>query len=257
MAGDRLFDPATVSARQFDPPKFVQAGARQFSQLNGLDWHEPDPQLQNDHVRGHVQQQAYRAAMNNPSDRPGIAKSYEVATEHIKAQYDHMTRPGPIGMGIKHEVTTDDPYPSPSAMAQDLEENRRVRTYATSSTTSAGSGQAPTLQAFDNDTNDKFRAIHDVFGHGATGRGFSRHGEEAAFQSHVQMFPPQARAAVASETRGQNSFLNYGAENEFPSVGRRMVGMPSWASHTGPLPDRVLNPKQMPPKPQGEQGRLF
>lgn len=253
----RLFDPSTVSAHQFEPVGFVQEGARRYAAERGMKWEEPDPQLQNTHVRGHVQQQAYREAMNRPDERRGIAKSYEHATQHIGDQYDFMTRPEHEGgLGIKHEVVTDDPYDSPHAMAEDLRVNRRIRTYATA-TTSAGAEQAPTNQAFDNDTNDKFRAVHDVFGHAAIGRGFSRHGEEAAFVSHRQMFPPQAHAALASETRGQNSYLNYGKENEFPDVGSRRIGMPSWASKVGDLPTRVVSRAQRQSAPQGEQGRLF
>lgn len=52
--------------------------------------------------------------------------------------------------------------------------------------------------------NDRFRAVHDLFGHCRTARGFNSHGEEAAFQSHVTMFSSQAALAMATETRGQN-----------------------------------------------------
>jgi hypothetical protein len=55
--------------------------------------------------------------------------------------------------------------------------------------------------------NDMFRAVHDAFGHLATGRGFDRHGEEAAYQAHKSMFGNTAVKAAATELRGQNAFL--------------------------------------------------
>ena len=69
------------------------------------------------------------------------------------------------------------------------------------------------------EVNDRFRAVHDAFGHAAIGRGFDRNGEEAAYQSHAEMFTATALPALASETRGQNSALNYGGygtRGEFP-----------------------------------------
>jgi hypothetical protein len=55
-----------------------------------------------------------------------------------------------------------------------------------------------------------FRAVHDAFGHAKHGVGFRARGEENAFQSHARMYSPEALPAVASETRGQNSWVNYG-----------------------------------------------
>jgi hypothetical protein len=71
-----------------------------------------------------------------------------------------------------------------------------------------------------------FRAVHDVFGHAATGRGFDRHGEEAAWLSHIRMYSPAARPAVTTETRGQNSVLNFGSRpGTFPE--QKVVTLPS------------------------------
>jgi hypothetical protein len=70
---------------------------------------------------------------------------------------------------------------------------------------------------FSDEENDQFRAVHDAFGHAAIGRGFSRHGEEAAYQAHSQMFSPEARPALHTETRAQNSVVNYGRKpGSFP-----------------------------------------
>jgi hypothetical protein len=61
--------------------------------------------------------------------------------------------------------------------------------------------------------NETFRAIHDYTGHGTTGASFGPVGEEMAFGAHSQLYSPLARMAAASETRGQNSLVNYGGMN--------------------------------------------
>lgn len=62
--------------------------------------------------------------------------------------------------------------------------------------------------------NDLFRAVHDAFGHGLEGAGFRARGEENAWQAHVRLFTGSAVGAITSETRGQNSWLNYGPNGE-------------------------------------------
>ena len=62
--------------------------------------------------------------------------------------------------------------------------------------------------------NDLFRAVHDAFGHGLEGAGFRARGEENAWQAHVRLFTGPAVGAITSETRGQNSWLNYGPYGE-------------------------------------------
>ena len=57
--------------------------------------------------------------------------------------------------------------------------------------------------------NQMFRAVHDYYGHGIHGNQFGAKGEEIAWESHAKMFSPLARLAMTSETRGQNSFVNY------------------------------------------------
>lgn len=61
--------------------------------------------------------------------------------------------------------------------------------------------------------NEKFRAVHDYFGHGTTGASFGQKGEEIAYGAHSGLFSPLAKLAAAAETRGQNSFVNYSGIN--------------------------------------------
>ena len=61
--------------------------------------------------------------------------------------------------------------------------------------------------------NDRFRAVHDLFGHAAEGYGFGPRGEENAWIRHCHMFSAGAQKALTTETRGQNSWVNFGQHN--------------------------------------------
>jgi hypothetical protein len=61
--------------------------------------------------------------------------------------------------------------------------------------------------------NQVFRAVHDYYGHGTTGAPFGPKGEELAYGAHNQIYSPLAKMAAATETRGQNSFVNYSGIN--------------------------------------------
>jgi len=62
--------------------------------------------------------------------------------------------------------------------------------------------------------NDMFRVVHDYFGHLKEGHGFRAAGEDNAWRTHAQMYSDVARPAMTTETRGQNSWVNYGPHGE-------------------------------------------
>lgn len=63
--------------------------------------------------------------------------------------------------------------------------------------------------------NDMFRIVHDINGHHIGGQsGFGPTGEHKAFLTHRQMYSPLAQRALASETLGQNSWVNFGPHGE-------------------------------------------
>ncbi|MEU2665961.1 hypothetical protein [Micromonospora sp. NPDC007220] len=100
------------------------------------------------------------------------------------------------GLGVTVRVVDEDPYEEVDSMVDDVR-HRQLKVWA-----SAASGN-PHPYLSDGE-NDMFRAVHDVFGHAGSGRGFDRHGEEAAWLKHSSMYSPLARRALATETRGQN-----------------------------------------------------
>ncbi len=241
----QLFDPASVTAQEFAPDPTIVQGAKDMTrQTMGRDWKMPNTQLQSDPQRQYATYLAYRDAMKSGKESPTIRASYGALREHIGSQFDVLTQPKEQGgMGVNVNFTDDDPYESPSAMAEDVGRGN-IRIFKTESTGGHN--------FFTNEENDKFRAVHDVMGHIATGRGFTRHGEEGAFQGHLQMFPKEAHEALTSELRGQNASLIWGGDFPDQSPGTPLVGMPEWATKTGPMP----KPKKKKAAPQGEQLQL-
>jgi|GEM_PF-4829795 len=120
---------------------------------------------------------------------------FESLGREVNKQYDFMTRK----LGVKVEFVSKDPYKTSKEMFADVSK-KRLKVLSTEST-----GGHP---VFTDEQNDRFRAVHDFFGHAATGRGFGQDGEEAAWVHHSQMFTPKARLALTTETRGQNSWYN-------------------------------------------------
>ena len=127
-------------------------------------------------------------------DEKSIPK-YKALAAEVEKQYDYMVNE----LGIKVEFVDKDPYKNSKEMFNDVSAGN-LKVLKTSTT-----GSHP---YFTDEQNDKFRAIHDFFGHAATGRGFGQHGEEAAWVHHSQMFSKDAQAALTTETRGQNSWYH-------------------------------------------------
>jgi GNAT superfamily N-acetyltransferase len=192
-----LDDPAMDRpARGIEPVRHVIEGARAYASQRGLG----DPhggEVDYGKVRTHrdLLRNLGHAYDKLPQDDPSAHKHFAAMRDEVNDQYHHLTH----RMGIKVHVTDEDPYPDVHALRHDVEHNRRIQVLGTHAT-----GGHP---FFSNDENDKFRAVHDVFGHLGTGRDFDRHGEEASYQAHARMFTPAAHGALASETRSQNAHL--------------------------------------------------
>lgn len=130
-------------------------------------------------------------------------QSYQAFAKEVEAQYDHA-----VNSGIKFEFTNKDPYASSAEMVQDVANNNRLKVYT-------GGEDHPYIGSSAKDSggltvNEKFRAVHDLYGHASEGNQFGPIGEERAWMKHSAMFSDEARPAMTAETRGQNSFVNYG-----------------------------------------------
>jgi hypothetical protein len=147
-------------------------------------------------IRGRAIAAAYRCG---PGWTDGALPAYRAFRAETSIQFDQLTASRAHGgLGIDVQTSCDDPYPDAAAMAADVLGNNRLRVYAT-----GGPGNHHPLLSTDD--NNMFRAVHDVFGHLASGRGFDRHGEDAAWFAHSQRYSALARRAMTTETRGQSS----------------------------------------------------
>lgn len=106
------------------------------------------------------------------------------------------------------------PYATSKEMMQDVRDNHHL--FYFKSTEGTTPNALMSLQE-----NDNFRAVHDFFGHAMGGNQFGPNGETNAFLDHVQMFSPEARRAMATETIGQNAWFNFSKANEGKPVAER------------------------------------
>lgn len=129
--------------------------------------------------------------------------AYRQLAEEAQQQFDRL----PVGMNYHYGELE---YPTPSAMFRDALGRGELNVFR-------GGDPHPFLSDIDPATrltgNEQFRAVHDYIGHGASGSTFRPGGEEIAYATHAQTLSPLAQMALLSETRGQNSWVNYGPAN--------------------------------------------
>lgn len=153
--------------------------------------------------------EAYRQL---PDRQEGFELYWDAMAREVQLHLDAL-----LAAGFSVEVSDTDPYATAGDMMRDVA-IRRILVLSTAST-----GGHP---YWTNEQNDAFRAVHDVLGHCRAGRGFDRHGEEAALFSHRQMFSAPAQLALLTETRGQNHAM-IAAGGEFQP--EKLAVLPEWA----------------------------
>ncbi|WP_299951924.1 hypothetical protein [uncultured Ruegeria sp.] len=161
---------------------------------------------------------AYEAGKHDPQDVL-VRASYQQLIGELFCQYLFMTEF--LDIQIDPYTGAGEPYEDSAAMRCDVTDHRHLYFLITtedafgsnhSDLTGHWMGQ-PTgirVQGYDLLVNDIFRAVHDLFGHAIPGTSFSATGEERAWFCHSQMFSPLARSALTTETRGQNTWVNFG-----------------------------------------------
>jgi hypothetical protein len=170
--------------------------------------------------------EAYAKMENNPNSAE-VKASYNALVKETLAQYKALK-----AAGYEIEISEEDSYKNSQEMIDDVVKNKRIKIFSTE----AGFGNKPIskksrkenpmlMQSGMKDkngvpllNNDLFRAVHDIIGHGELGNSFGAIGEENAFQIHARLYSPLARKALATETRGQNSFVNFSGINDKVSL---------------------------------------
>lgn len=180
----------------------LQRIAAEYNQKQGL-----NPPSHTDYV--HVDEalamkiaDAYEAMEHNPQD-PRVRKAYDAFIREVKLQWDHLEDAGYVLEPWKKE---GQPYQSSREMVDDVRKNHHLYFFQ--------GGDMPAdhpLIVTDESglsANDKFRAVHDIFGHAKGGYQFGPRGEENAYRAHRDMFTPDAIRALRNETE-QNAWVNF------------------------------------------------
>lgn len=238
---------------QAKPHPIAREVARKYMAEAGLPYNPPQHYAKVDPARATRIAAEYDKMKHDPQ-HPDVKAAYAAMAQETLAQYDAIMKHHP-GMKINFiPHGQPDPYAaSPRLATEDVHKNNHLWVFPTS----AGFGTNETFDATHNPLladsgrmisgqkatiNDIFRAVHDYFGHIKEGVGFRHDGEENAWRSHSAMYSPLARRAMTSETRGQNSWLNFGphgeknrnAKTEDTVFADQKTGlMPEWVSTEG------------------------
>ena len=200
-------------------------------------------------------------AMKHEPTNPEVVAAYEAMAKETIDQFNLVSN-----KGYKVEIWKGEgePYANSAEMIKDVRDNKHMYIYSTES----GFGQEgitkeqreenPLLSETEFTdingeplvVNDLFRFVHDFFGHTELGNGFGPKGEENAWVNHSRMYSPEARRAMTTETRGQNSWVNFGKQirREDGSIPKK--GDPDYVplsereyadQKIGLLPDDIVN----------------
>lgn len=229
----------------------AQEASERYMRDAGLEYARPEDYALVDPERATRIAGAFDAMPHNPAD-PRVREAYQQMAEETMGQYAAARR---AGLKVDFMPESGDPYGNPRNALKDVYQNNHMYVFPTD----AGFGGPlssdvdisgnPLLQLTDEKisgkparVNDIFRVVHDYFGHAKEGVGFRAGGEENAWQQHASMYSPKAREAMTTETRGQNSWVNYGPFGQFNRTASpanteyapQKIGLlPEWASQEG------------------------
>lgn len=233
----------------------IRQVARDYMAQTGMTYDPPKKYARVDPKRAERIAAAYTDMEDNHSD-PLTKASYDAMIKETMAQYKAAKDAG-FKAEFWHPDKQEDPYKaSPRLATEDVRNNHHMWVYPTYAGYGSGdpiseddAKKNPLLQLTGETwngipvtVNDVFRAVHDYYGHAKEGVGFRGDGEENAWRAHASMFSPLARLAMTSETRGQNSWLNYGPHGEHNRTARtedtifapQKIGvLPHFALHDG------------------------
>lgn len=140
----------------------------------------------------------YTKAKSEPNN-PEVRKAYDAFNKETEDQYQFL-----VSKGYKM-IPVDEPttYATLKDMNADIAK-KQLKVWT---------GEPPAHGLVSPEQNMKFRFVHDLMGHVVPQATAGHLGEETAYKVHKQMYSPEARQAMATETRGQNAALHFGMGN--------------------------------------------
>ena len=219
---DKLTEPVAGNKLFNEPLKDAERIAQSYMQSIGMEYVPVEKITKLDEDLSKRISDAYDQMENNPNN-PEVKAAYEAMAKETIDQYDAILKEG-----YNVEINNNEPYSNSEAMIKDLKDNKRMNIFSTES----GFGDEPITDEQRSENlllkdsgrkdvngetlliNDVFRFVHDFFGHAKLGNSFGPIGEENAWRVHSEMYSPEAKKAMTSETRGQNSFVNFSGVND-------------------------------------------
>ena len=249
-----------ITASHWAPAEKV---ARAYMAKAGLQYNPPATYAKVDPQRAARIAAEYDKLKHDPQN-PEVKAAYEALARETIAQYQAV-----VDSGLKVEFIDfekqGDPYAaSPRLATEDVRENNHMWVFSTrdgfGTDASFDPAENPLLAETDHIisgkralVNDLFRVVHDYFGHVKEGVGFRADGEENTWRAHSAMFSPLAQRALTTETRGQNSWLNFGPYGESNRTAKvedthfadQKTGLlPLWVSEEGRHDDVQVSPAE-------------
>jgi len=227
-----------------EPNEYVRKAAQAYNEKHGLGKIIEGLYVAVDESRARKIAEAYETLPIDDSSDPAVRGAYHQLIEEIELQWNYAIEV--MGVTFDPWRYEGQPYTTNSAkMFADVRNDHHLYFYQ-------GGDTHPLLGKVDPATglsmNDKFRAIHDLFGHAAEGYSFGPRGEENAWIRHSQMFSAEAQGAVTTETRGQNSWVNFGNHN-YDAVGKHrnspLADRPYATQKAALLPTEFMEFKQV------------
>jgi hypothetical protein len=251
--------------------------AEKYADENDIDLKRQGEYVELDEQRAKRIADAYEQMADDPQN-PKVKEAYAELIKQTKAQYQALIDAGYKFWFIDLKNPENIDYiSSPYNAMRDLRQNKQMGVFPTEQGFGSNEYMDVSKNPLLEDTgimwpsggldgemknvtaNDLFRAVHDTFGHGLEGAGFRARGEENAWQAHSRLYTGSAIGAMTSETRGQNSWVNYGpkgeqnrtASGEDTIFADQKVGlMPKWTWTEGRAGDMEApkRKKQLKPK---------
>lgn len=188
----------------------------------GLDIHPTDGKFVFDPDLGKRTAAVFDKLKHQP-DHPFVKKAYNQLKVELLAQHHHLTK-----AGIKFEPweQAGQPYKDSKDMQADVLANKRIKYFKTTAGfgSDARFNDHPLMEDVPHmpgvKFNDLLRGVHDVLAHAKDGHQFGPKGEFQAWGEHARLFSPLARAALTTDTHGQNSWVNFGPHSHLPVAER-------------------------------------
>lgn len=236
----------------------IRTVAARYMAAVKLPYNPPKTYRKVDQARAKKIAAEFEKMVHDPSN-PEVKAAYDALASETIAQWKAVKQ---AGLVVEFMPEGQNPYEgSPRKAIDDIVKNNHLYVFPTAK----GFGTDPNfnpegnplLQVVEGETisgqpvlvNDLFRIVHDYFGHAKEGVGFRANGEENAWRIHSAMFSPLAQRALTTETRGQNSWVNYGkfgAQNQVAGeletifADQKIGLLPEWISNEGLEDDQKL-----------------